>query len=116
MCFSQLPNLQALKLKNSAYKGRNLNCPAERFPKLQVFKLVNLDIRSWTIAEGSMPSLTRVVIKRCGNLNGLPSALQSMNGFKEMELWSRQNSLVNQARDIETSRGKEKFKLVIYQS
>ncbi|PSS34873.1 Late blight resistance protein like [Actinidia chinensis var. chinensis] len=70
----QLPNLQALKLKN-AYIGQELHCGQNLFPKLQVLKLVNLAIRSWTIAQGAMPNLRSVLINRCEPLEGLPSAL-----------------------------------------
>ncbi|GFY84752.1 hypothetical protein Acr_03g0015260 [Actinidia rufa] len=112
----QLPNLQALKLKNAAYSGHALHCGRNVFPKLQVLKLVNLAIRSWTIAQGAMPSLRRIVINRCGHLEGLPSALGEMPAFQELELWSPHGQVVNEAREIEMARGKEKFMLVIYQS
>ncbi|KAI7996259.1 Disease resistance RPP8-like protein 3 [Camellia lanceoleosa] len=112
----RLPNLQVLKLKNAAYGGRDLCCSGNGFPKLQVLKLVNLAIRCWTISEGSMPSLRSVVINRCGNLEGLPSALPNIPAFEELELWSPHVSLVKEAKEIEMSPGKEKFKLVIYQS
>ncbi|XP_057487691.1 disease resistance protein RPP13-like [Actinidia eriantha] len=112
----RLPNLQALKLKNAAYSGHALHCGWNVFPKLQVLKLVNLAIRSWTFARGAMPSLRRVVINRCGHLEGLPSALREMPAFQELELWSPHGQVVNEAREIEMARGKEKFMLVIYQS
>ncbi|CAL5420791.1 unnamed protein product [Camellia sinensis] len=111
----RLPNLQVLKLKNAAYGGRDLCCSGNGFPKLQVLKLLNLAIRCWTISEGSMPSLRSVVINRCGNLEGLPSALPNIPAFEELELWSPHVSLVKEAKEIEMSPGKEKFKLVIYQ-
>ena len=112
----QLPNLHVLKLKNTAYSGHKLHCGRNVFPKLQVLKLVNLAIREWTIAQGTMPSLRSVVINRCGHLEGLPSALREMPAFQELELWSPHGQMVNEAREIEMSRGKEKFMLVIYQS
>ena len=110
----QLPNLQVLKLKNAAYSGHKLHCGRNVFPKLQVLKLVNLAIREWTIAQGTMPSLRSVVINRCGHLEGLPSALREMPVFQELELWSPHGQVVDEARKIEMARGKEKFMLVIY--
>ncbi|GFS30834.1 hypothetical protein Acr_00g0014430 [Actinidia rufa] len=111
----QLPNLQVLILKNAAYNGRNLNCRSNGFPKLEVLKLINLAIRSWNISQGSMARLRSVVISRCGLLEGLPSALRNMPALQELEL-SYHVQLVNEAREIEMSRGKEQFKLVIFQS
>ncbi|GFS31381.1 hypothetical protein Acr_00g0016990 [Actinidia rufa] len=111
----QLPNLQVLILKNAAYNGRNLNCRSNGFPKLEVLKLINLAIRSWNISQGSMARLRSVVINRCGLLEGLPSALQNMPDFRELEL-SYHVQLVHEAKEIEKSRGKEHFKLVICQS
>ncbi|GFS36924.1 hypothetical protein Acr_00g0048730 [Actinidia rufa] len=110
-----LPNLQALKLKN-AYIGQELHCGQNLFPKLQVLKLVNLAIRSWTIAQGAMPNLRSVLINRCEPLEGLPSALREMPAFQKLELWSPYGQVVNEATEIEMSRGKEKFMLVVYQS
>ena len=110
----QLPNLQVLKLKNAAYSSHDLHCGRNLFPKLQVLKLVNLAIREWTIAQGTMPSLRSVVINRCGHLEGLPSALREMPVFQELELWSPHGQVVDEARKIEMARGKEKFMLVIY--
>ncbi|GFS36918.1 hypothetical protein Acr_00g0048700 [Actinidia rufa] len=111
----QLPNLQALKLKN-VYIGQELLCCHNLCPKLQLLKLVNLAIRSWTIAQGAMPNLRSVVINRCEHLEDLPSILQEMPAFQKLELWSPHGQVVNEAREIEMSRGKEKFMLVIYQS
>ncbi|GFY82363.1 hypothetical protein Acr_02g0006030 [Actinidia rufa] len=67
--------------------------------ELQVLKLVNLAIRSWTIAQGTMSSLRSVVINRCGHLEGLPSALREMPAFQELELWSPPSQVVNEARE-----------------
>ncbi|GFS31373.1 hypothetical protein Acr_00g0016950 [Actinidia rufa] len=111
----QLPNLQILILKNAAYNGRNLNCHSNGFPKLEVLKLINLAIRCWNISQSSMARLRSVVINRCGLLEGLPSALRNMPALQELEL-SYHAQLVNEAREIEMSRGKEQFKLVIFQS
>ncbi|XP_057487553.1 disease resistance protein RPP13-like [Actinidia eriantha] len=111
----QLPNLQVLILKNASYNGRNLNCHSNGFPKLEVLKLINLAICCWNISQSSMASLRCVVINRCGLLEGLPSALRNMPALQELEI-SYHAQLVKEAREIEMSRGKEQFKLVIFQS
>ncbi|GFS31365.1 hypothetical protein Acr_00g0016920 [Actinidia rufa] len=108
-------NLSKLTLVETQLLEDPMDRLATVFPKLEALQLVNLAIRSWTISQGSMARLRSVVINRCGRLEGLPSALQNMPNFRELEL-SYHVQLVNEAREIEMSKGKEHFKLVICQS
>ncbi|KAF8396191.1 hypothetical protein HHK36_017804 [Tetracentron sinense] len=110
----QLPNLEVLRLTNSACVDRDLYC-SHGFPRLQVLKLKNLSIRTWEVSRGAMPSLRSVVIKRCGNLKNLPSALQHMTSLQELELWGPSVSVANQATDIQKNQGNNQIKLLIYQ-
>ncbi|KAK2997671.1 hypothetical protein RJ639_018963 [Escallonia herrerae] len=111
----QLPNLRVLKLIDGAYVGGELDCTnCGGFPKLEVLKLVNLGITQWNVPTDSMKSLKKVVIKRCGKLERLPSALKSISTLKEMHLWWPNEQVVTCARDVETYKEDEKFKLMIY--
>ncbi|KAK6941790.1 Rx, N-terminal [Dillenia turbinata] len=112
----KLPNLQVLKLIDDAYVGASLVSFGDEFTKLQVLKLVNLEIKNWEMSDGSMPRLESVVIKRCGGLVSLPTNLPQMFLVKEMELWWPSAEVAKQARGIENTRGKEHFKLFINQS
>ncbi|KAK3001101.1 hypothetical protein RJ639_021544 [Escallonia herrerae] len=111
----QLPNLRVLKLIDGAYIGGELDCTkCGGFPKLEVLKLVNLGITHWNVSIDSMKSLRNVVINRCGKLDRLSSALKNIATLKEMHIWWPNERVVTCARDVETYKGNEQFKLMIY--
>ncbi|KAK2999350.1 hypothetical protein RJ639_013908 [Escallonia herrerae] len=110
----QLPNLRVLKLIDSAYGGKELNCTSSSFPQLEVLKLVNLEINRWCVSTGSLPSLRSVVINRCEGLAGLPYSLKDMSTLREMQLWWPNNDVLKFAVDLESHKGKGKLKLLIY--
>ncbi|KAK2997672.1 hypothetical protein RJ639_025893 [Escallonia herrerae] len=110
----QLPNLRVLKLIDSAYDGKELNCSSSSFPQLEVLKLVNLEISRWCVSTGSLPSLRSVVINRCEGLAALPYSLKDLSTLREMQLWWPNIDVLKFAVDLESHKGEGKLKLLIY--
>ncbi|KAL5055657.1 hypothetical protein RYX36_036339 [Vicia faba] len=72
-----LTKLQSLILTGDYYTCSifDLNCIEDGFPQLQEFHMKNLAIRNWKLANGSMPHLHILDIRKCLELDSLPSEL-----------------------------------------
>ncbi|KAG7971461.1 hypothetical protein I3843_07G134800 [Carya illinoinensis] len=68
----KLPCLYILKLQSCLLSSK-LTFFADSFPCLEVLKLEKLNIKIWKQRRRTMPSLKHLVIKRCTDLNMLPS-------------------------------------------
>ncbi|XP_022738680.1 putative disease resistance protein At1g50180 [Durio zibethinus] len=62
----KLPSLRVLKLKHSAYVGKQMVCSNGGFPQLQFLKLSFLySVETWRIEEGAMANLKELHIVEC---------------------------------------------------
>lgn len=85
-----LPNLVILKLEKNPSEGNrvNLHCIEGGFTQLQVFQMVGLEIKTWKLGKGAMPSLRHLVIRHCRSLTMLPDELMCLTALRDVEvLW-----------------------------
>ncbi|GAU44032.1 hypothetical protein TSUD_349640 [Trifolium subterraneum] len=73
-----LLSLQQLKHLNK------LEIFTDGFPQLQEFQMIDLPIRNWKLANGSMPRLQILIVHNCGMLDSLPSELWSLTTLRKV--------------------------------
>ncbi|KAH9722464.1 putative disease resistance protein [Citrus sinensis] len=83
----KLPNLRALKLKQSSYLGKEMVSSSGGFSQLQFLKLSNLFyLERWRIEEGAMCNLRRLEIIECMRLKIVPSGLWPLTTLSNLKL------------------------------
>ncbi|KAL3506160.1 hypothetical protein ACH5RR_031542 [Cinchona calisaya] len=97
----KFPKLKRLVLGNRAFSGQEMVCSQSGFPSLKSICLTELaDLKQWKIANGAMPNLNRLVIKRCSNLE-LPDGLNNFsNTLKQLSTWSMPKRFNDSVRDL----------------
>ncbi|XP_057753817.1 probable disease resistance protein RF9 [Arachis stenosperma] len=98
----QLHSLQVLKLEKGTISDP-LDCAAGDFPKLEVFKMVEVKVESWVLAEGAMPRLRCLLIKQCPKLCELPEQLWSLTTLAEVHVVEPSDELKNNLQDAEVN-------------
>ncbi|XP_042495814.1 uncharacterized protein LOC122074890 isoform X2 [Macadamia integrifolia] len=131
----KLKNLRVLKLKFGSISekedldlGRDGDGAGEGdgdgdgdgFLQLKFLKLKDLfqsgQLRKWHMSKGVMPSLEKVAIINCKNLEGLPSAaLEVIPTLQELEVDASNDQVLTDARLIEERMGKDRLKLSLIQ-
>ncbi|KAJ1443130.1 Winged helix-like DNA-binding domain superfamily [Sesbania bispinosa] len=97
----KLTNLQILKL--SLQKNDNsfdIHCANGGFLKLQVFEMVGINVKRWTLDKGSMPRFQCLVVKSCKSLTELPKELWSLTSLREVQVWWPCTELANQLQNL----------------
>ncbi|XP_058068504.1 putative disease resistance protein At1g50180 [Magnolia sinica] len=83
----KLPNLRILRLLLDSYKGKEMVCSAQGFPRLESLHVVRLpELVDWRVEEGAMPRLLHLLIRRCWTLKMLPEGLQFVTTLKKLEV------------------------------
>lgn len=83
----KLPNLRILKLKQSAYVGKEMVCSSGGFPQLQFLKLSFMNsVRTWRIEEGALSNLRRLEIVECKYLKIVPRGLWPVTSLRNLKL------------------------------
>nr|XP_043626252.1 putative disease resistance RPP13-like protein 2 [Erigeron canadensis] len=96
---SQLPSLIVLRLLAASYGGKEMYCPTNGFPSLQVLKVWKLEsLKIWTADEGTMPKLHTLEIRCCRELEELPSALLQIQTFDNLILTNMPKSFISATR------------------
>ncbi|KAL3506957.1 hypothetical protein ACH5RR_032339 [Cinchona calisaya] len=97
----KFPKLQRLVLGNRAFLGQEMVCSQSGFPSLKSICLTELaNLHQWTIANGAMPNLSRLVIKRCLNLK-LPDGLNNFSStLKQLSTWSMPKRFNESVREL----------------
>ncbi|MED6174408.1 hypothetical protein PIB30_068710 [Stylosanthes scabra] len=98
----QLPNLQVLKLRHGTIPGP-LDCATGDFPKLQVFEMADLRVKSWKLAKGAMPALQSLLIDECSKLRVLPEQLWSLTTLSKVRVINPSLELANSLKHAECS-------------
>ncbi|CAI9776021.1 unnamed protein product [Fraxinus pennsylvanica] len=77
----KLPELQVLELQDDAFAGKKMICVKSGFKKLKRLELLNLHfLETWEVEEESMPMLSVLAVKNCGNLK-IPPQHELRNRF-----------------------------------
>ncbi|GMN35297.1 hypothetical protein TIFTF001_048441 [Ficus carica] len=83
----KLPNLRFLWLADNSYRGSEMACSADGFPKLEILRLVDLrSLEEWRIEKGAMPSLNRLLIEKLENLEMIPEGLKFVTTLRELDV------------------------------
>ncbi|KAK8633209.1 hypothetical protein V6N13_014057 [Hibiscus sabdariffa] len=85
----KLPSLRVLELHDEAFKGKEMSCSTQGFPKLETLTLYGLlNLEEWKVDDGAMPCLRRLEIKRCRQLKMVPDGLRYITRLQELEIKS----------------------------
>ncbi|CAA6670809.1 unnamed protein product [Spirodela intermedia] len=83
----KLSDLRVLLLLRNSYRGTEMACPYDGFPKLQTMRLEYLgELEQWTVDDGAMPCLRTLMINSCKKLKTLPQGLKGLASLKEFTL------------------------------
>ncbi|WKA08219.1 hypothetical protein VitviT2T_025958 [Vitis vinifera] len=82
-----LQSLRVLKLKHSAYLGKEMICSCGGFPQLHFLKLSFLNtVERWRIEDGAMGRLRQLEIIECKRLKIVPRGLQPVTTIHKLKL------------------------------
>lgn len=83
----KLPNLRVLKLKQSAFVGREMICSRGGLPQLQFLKLSFMNsVVAWRLEEGALSNLKRLEIVECKRLKTVPRGLWPVTSLCNLKL------------------------------
>ncbi|KAJ1435516.1 Leucine-rich repeat domain superfamily [Sesbania bispinosa] len=94
---SDLEELIHLRKNDNSF---DIHCANGGFLKLQVFEMVGINVKRWTLDKGSMPRFQRLVVKSCKSLTELPKELWSLNSLREVQVWWPCTELANQLQNL----------------
>lgn len=69
-----LPKLEVLKLASIAFDSTTWEMEEEEFAELKFLKLENLEIVHWELSSDNFPKLQQLVLRRCKQLQEVPSS------------------------------------------
>ncbi|KAM0001428.1 putative P-loop containing nucleoside triphosphate hydrolase, leucine-rich repeat domain superfamily [Helianthus debilis subsp. tardiflorus] len=105
--FAWLPNLEVLKLKFQACVGERWETRDVEFRKLKVLKLQDLDIKQWVCSRDNFPRLQRLVVRRCLELDSIPTSFGRIFTLEVIEINGCSLSAYNSAVGIEKEQERE---------
>ncbi|KAH6768233.1 hypothetical protein C2S51_013569 [Perilla frutescens var. frutescens] len=111
-----LPNLKALKLRCEAFSGHAWETLEGEFRQLIFLLLEQISFRWWETDADHFPHLQRLVIRSCGMLEEIPSAVGDIPTLEMIELVDCHPSAVDSAKRIQEeqeSMGNEALKFHI---
>lgn len=75
-----LRTLEALKLKDNAFKGAIWEVADGGFRHLEALSITEAELKYWTAPSGSFPKLKNLEIKNCEKLLEVPLARTNLGG------------------------------------
>ncbi|KAJ9551565.1 hypothetical protein OSB04_015610 [Centaurea solstitialis] len=102
-----LPNLEVLKLKENAFDGAQWNAGDQQFQQLKFLRLEKLNIQQWEAYGTSFPSLRRLTLLCCNNLEEIPLEIGEIATLELIETDSGNNSLVKSVKKIKREQDEE---------
>ncbi|GFQ07493.1 putative late blight resistance protein homolog r1b-14 [Phtheirospermum japonicum] len=114
----QLPFLEVLKLREFAFQGAEWYPEEDEFRELKFLLLESLDLEYWEADDSHFPSLERLIINHCYDLEDIPSDIGNIGGLQLIELVDCSPSAVKSARTIKEQQKdlKKGFQVRIYSS
>ncbi|KAL2485140.1 Disease resistance protein (CC-NBS-LRR class) family [Abeliophyllum distichum] len=118
----RLENLEILKLKKNAFKGKQWEPKDGGFPVLSVLYIERTDLVTWEASATHFPRLKSLHLRYCTALIAVPSDLANITSLETMNLYCTNKMAVDSAKRIQTQKKlqhqqtiKDKgFKLSIY--
>ena len=96
----KLPKLRILGLFSKSYVGKNMCCPQNSFPQLQVLKLWKLEeLEDWIVEEGALSRLRDLEIRSCASLHKLPDGLQHVKTLQELKISNMPMEFTERTKD-----------------
>ncbi|KAI3454408.1 hypothetical protein Pfo_011071 [Paulownia fortunei] len=96
----KLPCLEVLKLREFAFQGAEWCLEEDEFRELKFLLLESLDLEYWEADDSHFPSLERLIINHCYELEGIPSDIGNIGGLELIEMVDCSPSAVASARTI----------------
>ncbi|KAL0397265.1 UNVERIFIED_CONTAM: putative late blight resistance proteinR1A-10 [Sesamum calycinum] len=81
-----LPNLEVLKLRNSAFIWREWECTEGEFPRLKYLLMEGLNLERWLVENSHFPCLVRLIIKACWKLEEIPCEIGDIPTLQLIEI------------------------------
>lgn len=116
-----LENLEILKLKENAFKGKWWEPKDRGFPALKILHIGRTDLTNWVASDSHFPILKSLHLQHCTYLSAVPLGLANIATLQTIELyWTNVTAATSakkiqsqKKKDQQTSKGKG-FKLSIY--
>ncbi|EYU21105.1 hypothetical protein ABFS82_12G038800 [Erythranthe guttata] len=96
-----LPNLQVLKLRESACVGDTWETIEGEFLELNFLMIEESDLRNWITESSHFPNLKWLVIRRCRYLREIPDGIGEIATLELIEVEMRNKYLVESAKRIQ---------------
>ncbi|XP_045788301.1 putative disease resistance RPP13-like protein 3 isoform X2 [Trifolium pratense] len=106
-----LAKLQILILSGIFYdKGDlvpffDLNFVQDEFPQMQQFQMINFPIKTWKLANGSLPRLQCLIVHNCGMLDSLPSELWSLTTLRKVCVQKPSDAMTAMLQNLKVNNG-----------
>ncbi|KAL3833232.1 hypothetical protein ACJIZ3_007968 [Penstemon smallii] len=114
----KLPNLEVLKLLGfGSVVGEVWNMGDVEFPNLKFLKLQSWHIKKWSASPENFPSLEKLVLESCPQLEEIPDSLGEFNSLEKIEvLWCSRSAakLAKQIQDDQEDAGNQLLKVHVY--
>ncbi|KAK4438515.1 putative late blight resistance proteinR1A-4 [Sesamum alatum] len=96
----ELPNLEVLKLREFAFQGPLWDAEEMDFPKLKFLFLEALELQQWFASDYNFPSLERLIIRHCYELDDIPPEIADIGPLQLIQLVDCSPSAVAWAQEI----------------
>ncbi|CAJ1934167.1 unnamed protein product [Sphenostylis stenocarpa] len=85
----------------------DLNCVGDKFPQLEVFEMMDLNIENWKLGNGAMLRLQSVAIHQCKRLHDLPNELWSLSDLRKVKVTFPSQTMACMLQSLEINNGIE---------
>ncbi|XP_057792308.1 putative late blight resistance protein homolog R1B-14 [Salvia miltiorrhiza] len=96
-----LPNLQVLKLRNGACRGRTWETKEDQFPSLEFLEINKCNLKNWVTQGSHFPRLKCLVLFDCSRLSKIPSDIGHIPTLELIDVYSVHKSLVKCVKRIQ---------------
>ncbi|KAL0356275.1 UNVERIFIED_CONTAM: putative late blight resistance proteinR1A-4 [Sesamum radiatum] len=109
----ELPNLEVLKLREFAFQGPKWDLEEMFFPELKFLLLEALELQIWTASDDNFPSLERLIIRHCYELEKIPTEIAEIGPLRLIQLVDCSPSAVASAQEIKKDKQRTKKDLEV---
>ncbi|KAI3459097.1 hypothetical protein Pfo_015760 [Paulownia fortunei] len=96
-----LPNLQVLKLRDSACTGDKWETTEGEFPELKFLLIYHSDLKDWITDSSHFPKLKCLMLHHCPRLSEIPGVIGEIPPLELIEVKGDNKSLVESAKRIQ---------------
>ncbi|XP_057792303.1 putative late blight resistance protein homolog R1B-14 isoform X1 [Salvia miltiorrhiza] len=96
-----LPNLQVLKLRNGACRGRTWETKEDQFPSLEFLEIHKSNLKKWVTEESHFPRLKQLVLYYCSRLSKIPNDIGDIPTLELIQVDDVNKSLVQCVKRIQ---------------